>query len=62
MLFKSMNVTNPIDVLDETLECVRLRWCTDDDEEQRLRRYARTWQYEGLRRREWFGMKHLEAF
>lgn len=51
-----MVVTRPIDTLDKTLECVYVKWSTDDEVQPSLRRGTGISEQGGPRQGEWSGM------
>lgn len=60
-LLQYLNVTGPVDAVDETPGCDGLRWSTKDEVDHILRRGASISRRRGLILADWFVMLRLEA-
>lgn len=49
-----LEVMQPIDTVGKTIECVSLKWSTDDEVDYGLRRDTAASQKDGYSRRQWF--------
>lgn len=56
-----MEVTPPIDAVDEALKFIYLRWSTHDDVDYNVKHLSSKMIRERLRVEEWFGIEHLET-